>query len=135
MNNQFETSILKPFKIKGDKHHPMIMLDKEANQFEFSGVSMPDHAAECYYPVVEWFRYYKLSPNPVTELVFKLDYIDRASSDMMGNLFEELKSITDAGHTVRIKWYYYFDDDDMLAEGSAFAKKYPYPFEFIGYKN
>ncbi len=134
MNNNNEISVLKEIKIAGDNSHPNIILDKQNNKFVFSGISIPENAEEFYYSIIEWFERYKGLANPRTEIVFKFDYIDRASSEMIGKLLDVIEAISRKGNFVIVKWYYFFDDEDMLAEGRAFANNHSFPFELINYK-
>lgn len=120
---------------EGDSHCPKVILDKKSNKFEFSGISIPNNTEATYFPIIQWLKEYKGMPNPDSEVVFKLDFIDLKSSEMIKKIIEIFDDINSNGHRINIKWYYHIDDEDMRIEGRHYSNLYSLPFELINYKN
>jgi hypothetical protein len=108
---------------------PKVILSKIANIVEISGRSIPEDAGDFYKPVVEWVERYSQSPNPSTTAVFKLDYINTASSRMIQNILLQLRRI----EGINIQWFFKEDDQDMEEAGQDFAQLIDFPIEIRVY--
>ncbi len=127
--------LIKELHIKGDSQHPSVNLNKQANNFKISGISIPDDAEKFYSSIINWFEDYKETPNPLTEIVFKLEFISPDSSKMINKIFEILQSMHFKKKNVAVKWYYNIDDEDIRSEGRDYSNIISFPFELINYKN
>ena len=116
--------------IEPDLLTPRIILHPEENKFELSEKSLPEDAMAFYLPIISWLEEYSKSPNPETNVEFKLEYFNTASSRMLYKLFSVLNKVSEQSK-VTIKWYYKPDDTDMLASGKRFDQLINTPFEFI----
>ncbi len=119
--------------IKGDDHMPTVRLDKAQNKFEFSGVSMPEDSLSFYLPILEWLDTYKQAPNKKTIVIFKMSYINSASSKMIDKIFKKLDEMYKEGYNVVIQWHYHIDDEDMFSDGKLYLEEKSFPYEFINY--
>lgn len=119
--------------MEGENQLPRIVLDKAKGHFEISGQSLPENVHEFYSPVIAWLDEYGKSPNPKTEVTFKMEYYNTASSKMLFAILEKFDEIFKAGHDVKIFWHYDQDDEDMLESGEDYADLVKVPFEFISY--
>lgn len=117
--------------IKGTGQIPTITLDKEASRFEFSGPSLPEDAIEFYEPILKWIDNYAENPNEKTEVVFKIDYYNTASSKSIFEILKKFGSLYLAGKDVEIHWYYPEDDEDMQESGEDFSSIVTAPFKLI----
>lgn len=108
---------------------PKVTLNKEKNIFEFSGRSLTDKAAEFYRPIMKWMTEYAESPNPETELVFKMEYMNTASSKALFDLFAIVQNIDGA----KIIWCFHDEDEDMEETGEEFSSLVKIPFEMRAY--
>ncbi len=127
------TYAIKELIIKGNSNSPSITLNKNKNIFEFSGISIPDDVNSVYSPVIQWLEEYKGIPNPVSEIVFKMDFINPDSSRMLEKIFDIFQEMYKNGNKIKIVWYYHFDDEDMRIEGRNYSNLYSLPFELINY--
>src|SRR5271154_1250089 len=100
---------METLNLESTQNTPKVILDKGRGVFEITGSSLPDHAAEFYRPVLTWIKKYGASPNPSTELVFKLEYVNTASSKLILDVLALLKDIKGA----KIIWCFLEDDEDM----------------------
>ena len=112
---------------------PGVILDKDANKFEFSGKSLPEDVNSFYGPILKWIESYGAAPNATSECDFKLTYFNTASSKVLLDILMKLEDIKNAGHTIKIKWMYPSDDEDMLEAGKEYADLVELTFDFLPY--
>jgi hypothetical protein len=120
-------------KISATENSPNVILDAENGIFEISGKSLPEDVNAFYDPVLEWLDKYEKTPLPKTVFVFKLDYLNTASSKSLFAIFLKLEKMHSEGKQVLIKWYYADDDEDMKDVGEEYADIIKVPFEHIAY--
>lgn len=112
-------------KLQGTEHTPQVILNQEAGIFEFSGRSLSEKAVEFYRPVAAWMTEYAKQPNPKTEFVFRMEYLNTASSKALFDLFAILQTIPNS----KIVWCFQDEDEDMEETGEEFASLVTIPFE------
>lgn len=113
---------------------PMVLLDKENNQFEFSGKSLPEDVVEFYQPALDWLETYKSQPNSKTEFKLKLIYFNTASSKLILDILMIFEEMVEEGHDVLIKWYSLQSDEDMQEAGKEYEEMVDVPFEHLTYE-
>lgn len=116
--------------IEAREDSPGIKLDKENNLFEITGNSYADDPVPYYIPIFDWLDEYIKNPNDITCFVFKLNYINTASSKQIANILSILQEVRDKTK-LKVKWYYHKDDEDMYDEGLALNNNLKIDFEFI----
>jgi hypothetical protein len=121
------------YVIDGDNQFPTVILDKIQNKYEFRGVSIPEDAISFYSPIIEWLELYKSSPNEKMSVIFKMVYINSASSKMIDKVIRKLQEIYLLGKQIEIQWHYHIDDEDMLTDGKIYLEGKAMPFELINY--
>jgi len=112
---------------------PEILLDKDTNEFKFSGKSLPEDVRDFYIPVLNWIKEYGNDPNVKTEIEFRMDYFNTASSKQILDVLEAFERIHVAGNDMFVRWFYQEDDDDMEKAGQSFFKIVDIPHEIIAY--
>jgi hypothetical protein len=117
---------MKPLIIEATDETARIIFDKDKGVFEITGRSLPEDSAEFFEPVLEWVKEYKKDPNPSTEVVFKLDYFNTASSKFIQDILAQLEGVDG----VKVSWYYFEDDESMEEAGTEFSEFVHIPFEF-----
>jgi hypothetical protein len=115
--------------LQGTENTPAVLLDPTGSRFEIMGRSLPVDARKVYGPILQWFETYALNPNPTTEMVFKLEYINTGSSKMLLDLFFGLQKIKGASAS----WCFLEDDEDMEEMGEEFRELVKLPFELKSY--
>jgi len=113
---------------------PLVILNREKEQFEISGKSMPEDVVDFYTPVLEWLNDYKADPLENTEFNFKLIYFNTASSKLILDVLMILEEISENGHNAKVKWHYMESDEDMLEAGEEYAEMVELPFEYQTFK-
>ncbi len=112
---------------------PGVKLDADKNLFEFIGKSLPEDVASFYNPILDWMDKYSEGLNDVTEIGFRLDYFNTASSKMILDILLKLEEFQDSGKEVKVKWFFADDDEDMEDAGAEYAEIVDVPFEFESY--
>ncbi len=120
-------------KIKGTDDTPNVILDAESNILEFSGRSLPEDVVTFYAPVIQWIEEYAKSPNPKTEVIFRLEYFNTASSKLLLDILLKFEDILNSGHEVVVQWYFQEDDEDMEEAGEEYSEIVDIPFEMHSY--
>ena len=114
---------------KGDT--PKIHLDKQNNNFEIAGCSLPEDSNTFYSPVLEWLNAFESDPLSSFVFNFKLEYFNTSSSKVFLDILTILENIRKAGSDVNIKWFYDEDDEDMEMAGEEYDNLIDVPFELI----
>ncbi|MFW5792915.1 MAG: DUF1987 domain-containing protein [Bacteroidota bacterium] len=120
-------------KIKGTDDTPNVILDAENNIIEFSGRSLPEDVVTFYAPVIQWIEEYAKNPNPKTNVIFRLEYFNTASSKILLDILLKFEDILNEGHEIIIQWYYQEDDEDMQEAGEEYSEIVDIPFEMFSY--
>ncbi len=120
-------------KIKGTEDTPNVILDAASNIIEFSGRSLPEDVVTFYAPVLQWIEEYAKSPNDKTEVIFRLEYFNTASSKILLDILLKFEDILNDNHQVVIQWYYQEDDEDMQEAGDEYSEIVDIPFEMHSY--
>lgn len=113
---------------------PGIILDKEKNVFKFSGKSLPEDVAEFYNPILDWLMEYSKDPNQETEVEFRMEYFNSASSKQILDILTIFEEIHNNGKKVNVKWYFQEDDEDMEEAGESYDEIIDVPIEIISYE-
>jgi len=99
--------------IESSSKTPYCSLDSNGN-LEFSGISMPEDAANFYFQIMEWISDYYRKPSRETSIKVALRYLNSTSSSMMMRIFLTLKRLQESGRThINCTWYYEKEDQDM----------------------
>ena len=112
-------------QLAGTEQTPAVVLDKQNGTFEFSGRSLTDKASDFYSPVISWIKEYAESPNPKTDIVFKMEYMNTSSSKAVFDFLSIAQSIKNA----KVIWCFQEDDEDMEETGEEFSSLVKIPFE------
>ncbi len=125
---------MEPLTIKEGEATPKIILDKEKNKFEISGISLPEDVFSFFAPVFAWMEEYIKQPNPNTEFFVKLNYFNTASSKIILDILIKLEEIKKKGFEVSVAWYHLDMDEDILSTGKEFESMLTIPFKFIAHQ-
>jgi hypothetical protein len=124
---------MEPKRLAGTDESPEIILDKNTNEFKFTGKSLPEDVKEFYNPVLDWIDDYAKNPNDETVVEFNMEYFNSASSKQILDILERFSKINTTGKKVVVKWHFMQDDEDMEDAGSSYADIVDIPFELISY--
>ncbi len=125
---------MEPLIIEGAENSPSVILNKQENNFEISGRSLPEEVIGFYSPVMNWLEKYVMDPNDKTSFKLKLDYINSASQRAIHEILIILEKIKIQGKDVEIDWYFIADDDEMKEAGEEYSETIDIPFNFKSYQ-
>ena len=124
--------------IEPTMNSPRVILDPEANLFEFSGESRPENVRNFYMPFLEWLEQFASEQGKAgsggaeeREIHFNFEYFNSTSAKYILDVFKALNSLNATGNQVFVKWHYEEDDEDMLEVGKEMERMAKLPFEFI----
>ncbi len=120
-------------KIRGTEDTPDVILDAENGIFEFSGRSLPEDVLSFYAPVLQWIEEYIQTPNPRSEVVFRLEYFNTASSKIILDILIYFEHLSKEGYEILVKWFYQKDDEDMAEAGEEYFEIVEIPYEMHSY--
>ena len=121
-------------KIEPADDAPLVILNREKEQFEISGKSMPEDVVDFYQPVMDWLVRYKSDPLEKTVFDIKLIYFNTASSKLLLDILLLLQEIQEAGKDVLVRWHSLESDEDMQEAGEEYAEMVDINFEFLTYE-
>jgi len=116
---------------KGTEDSPQVILDPENKLMEISGRSLPEDVATFYKHIVSWFEEYAKEPEKETVFTFKLDYFNTATSKVILDILVIFEEMIEQGHSVKVRWFYDEEDEDMQAAGEEYSEMVDVPFEMI----
>ncbi len=122
-----------PLRLEPTDDSPSVLLDKETNQFEISGKSLPEDVMDFYQPVLDWLNTYRSDPNTNTEFKIKLIYFNTASSKLILDILMIFEEMVEEGHNILIKWFSIPSDEDMQEAGKEYEEMVDVPFEHLPY--
>mgnify|MGYP000955815278 CR=1 FL=1 len=86
-----------------------------------SGRSIPLHDQNQWLKkLINIMNSYAISPNDITEINIKLDYVNSESSRALVNLFTIAEKIYNDGRKVIVRWYCRNNDPLMLEQANLF---------------
>ena len=102
---------------------------KSNGELLIKGRSIPENSIEFYKPIIDWISDYGNGPQSDTSVNIQLEYFNTSSSKCNLDVFKKLESLPDT--SVKIKWYYEEDDEDMLEAGEDYEAIIDLPFEMV----
>lgn len=118
-------------ELEATQETPKIILDKQKEIIEIVGISVPEDVLKFYEPILKWLDEYILNPNEKTNVVFKLEYFNTASSKLILDVLFKFKQLKEKGNNVLISWYHEKDDTDMLLAAEMYAELTELEFKYI----
>jgi hypothetical protein len=124
---------MEALKKAGTENSPEIILDREANNMELSGRSLPEDVITFYEPVISWIEEYSKNPLENTVFNFKLSYFNTASSKVILDILTLFEEMIEEGRHVLVRWHFADDDEDMQEAGEEYSDMVDVPFEIVMY--
>ena len=124
---------MEALRIAATDDSPEVILDKENQEMQISGKSLPEDVVDFYQPVLDWLNTYRTAPNASTVFQLKLLYFNTASSKMIRDILMIFEEMVEEGKEVRIQWYSLASDEDMQEAGQEYEEMVDVPFEHLTY--
>ena len=122
---------MESLELEATHETPKIILDKQKDIIEIAGISVPEDVLKFYDPILKWLDEYILNPNEKTNVIFKLEYFNTASSKLILDILFKFKLLSENGHNVLISWYHEEDDTDMVIAAEMYAELTGLEFKYI----
>ncbi len=119
--------------IEGTSETPEILLNSREGVIRFSGRSLPENPKTFFNPIKEWLAEYAKNPAPTTHVSFIFDYFNTASSKLIMEIIDIIKTVEENDSKLIIDWHYQEDDEDMLEAGEDFEAVTGVNFNYISY--
>ncbi len=104
---------------------------KSTGELELSGKSIPEDAETFFDPILKWLESYISQPCPLTTLSINLEYFNISSSKRILFILYKLNELVGQNKSVRVRWVYDDNDEDMYEVGQDYAFMVKIPFEFV----
>jgi len=121
---------LKDLKLNSTPKTPEINFDAKTGVLKIIGVSVPENPLEFYFPLIDWFKNYIISPAKETKLIFQLEYLNTSSIQRIYDVLSVLINNIDHSQLV-IEWYYLEEDFDIKEMGEDFIEALEFPIKLI----
>ncbi|MFN2395710.1 MAG: DUF1987 domain-containing protein [Bacteroidales bacterium] len=119
--------------LEGTSETPEIEFNATNGTIKFAGRSLPENPRVFYEPIKQWLIRYALKPAPATHVKFSFDYFNTASSKLILELIDVIKTAEKNNSKIVFEWHYQEDDEDMMEAGEDFESMTDSEFTFIPY--
>ncbi len=99
-----------------------------------AGKSIPEDSNSYYKPLFAWLEEFKKTSPPAINLTLKLEYMNTSSVRIVLRFLQNLVALSKENVTLKIKWVYDFDDDDICEQGEIIQESIKYPIEMVEHK-
>lgn len=119
-------------ELKAGQDTPGVIFSIEDNQFLLTGRSFPADVDRFYQQLIKWLDDYK-NAGLKESMVFdvKMEYFNTASAKLLLDIFFKLEDINESEKSVKIRWHFLEEDEDMQEAGEEFEEIVELDFEFI----
>jgi len=101
-------------KIEQTDDSPYVYLNSKTGELKMLGRSHNLNSNEFYKPIIYWIQKYVATSPHFTSVELFFEYIDSRTSKQLYTVLRALGPINLTGNTLKIKWGYDKDDDEML---------------------
>lgn len=126
---------MKDLKRPNGPKTPGIDFKPKSGLFLISGISVPEDTRDFYGPIITWTKEYIKSPAEVTNIEFKLSYVNTSSLQYIYDFLMVLDELNKNTSSVNVDWYYLDEDIDMQEMGEDFRDAVGLNFTFHEVEN
>lgn len=94
-----------------------------------SGKAIPSDADFVWFPILQDFKNYALSGQPLT-VIFKFDYYNTASARYLSTMFKIMNEMHLLNKNIDVYWYYYDIDETMKELGEMYQEIVKFKINF-----
>ncbi len=113
------------------KQTPQIELHITDKLLRISGESYPENAMDVFQPLIERLEQFFSHPAQALTVELRVEYQNTSSSKMMYEIINKLSGYQDAGHNIRLAWFYPEGDIDLLENCEMFLEDASFPYEIV----
>lgn len=115
--------------IRGTSKTPEI--DFAPGTIQIAGRSIPEDTVAFFEPLVNWIENYLKSPEELTKVIFRIEYINSGSNRFIYRVLKLLDESFVRGHNVHISWFYEEDDDTIKSLGKDLQTFFTIPVNLV----
>lgn len=113
------------------KQTPQIEFITSDNYLRISGESYPENAMEVFQPLIERMELFFGQESRNLSVELRVEYQNTSSSKMMYEIINRLSNYHEAGHKVKLAWYYPDGDIDLQENCEMFLEDVSFPYEIV----
>jgi hypothetical protein len=112
---------------------PEVELLPSKGILKLEGRSIPEDPGDFYNTIMSKLEEYYQYPNEITQIDFKLEYVNSGSSKALLELLRFVKENYDSGKNCIVNWYFEEDDESIHELGLHFQSSFNIPFKLINF--
>jgi hypothetical protein len=113
------------------KQTPQIEFNTAENYLRIIGESYPENAMEVFQPLIDHLELFFGQDKRHLQVELRVEYQNTSSSKMMYEVINRLSNYHEAGHNVRLAWYYPDGDLDLLENCEMFLEEVSFPYDIV----
>ena len=125
---------MKTLNIQGSADKPKVYFDNSGRLF-MGGSSLPENPKVFFDPIMHWLEEYKANANMSTDIQFRFDYLNTASTNMMARIIESLSTLTESRNELTVTWFYEHGDYDIRELGEELLEDTDIKYSIIELEN
>ena len=112
---------------------PEVELLPSKGILKLEGRSIPEDPGDFYNTIMSKLEEYYQYPNDITQIDFKLEYVNSGSSKALLELLRFVKENYDSGKNCVVNWYFEEDDESIHELGLHLQSSFNIPFKMINF--
>lgn len=113
------------------KQTPQIEFNTAENYLRIIGESYPENAMEVFQPLIDHLELFFGQDKRHLQVELRVEYQNTSSSKMMYEVINRLSNYHEAGHNVKLAWYYPDGDLDLLENCEMFLEEVSFPYDIV----
>jgi len=118
-------------RIEKTNNTPSVYIDENNMLCRIEGSSYPEDAHEIYQYVLDWLSRVQDSSASQVIVEFDYDFLNSISHKKVWQILQQLKQFHNNGRTVKVKWFFEENDEDIMEAGEDLSELMNIPFELI----
>jgi len=123
------------FIITNTKYTPQIELSFKDRYLRIIGDSYPENAMEVYQPLIVKLEKYFEAPAQDLLIEFNFDFVSTSSKKMLTDIIGILQGYHDAGHQIKLTWFFPEGDLDWQEQCEMFLEDASFNYSITPFKD
>ncbi|GAB1366975.1 DUF1987 domain-containing protein [Candidatus Cloacimonadaceae bacterium] len=123
------------FIITNTKYTPQIELSFKDRYLRIIGDSYPENAMEVYQPLIIKLEKYFEAPAQDLLIEFNFDFVSTSSKKMLTDIIGILQGYHDAGHQIKLTWFFPEGDLDWQEQCEMFLEDASFNYSITPFKD
>ena len=118
-------------RIEKTNNTPSVYIDENNMLCRIEGSSYPEDAHEIYQHVLDWLERVNAGNESQIIVEFDYDFLNSISHKKVWQILQQLKQFHNNGKSVKVKWFFEENDEDIMEAGEDLSELMNIPFELI----